>query len=250
MSKMLCIGTIMKHASLFSGIGGFDLAAEWLGWENIFQVEKDAFCQGVLKKNFKNTRIYDDITTFDGTPYRGTIDVLSGGFPCQPFSIAGHMRGHEDERALWPEMLRVIQEIRPRWVVGENVANFAKMGLDSAFADLENLGYSVGAAILPACAVNAPHQRNRIWIIAHASGTGLQGVSESGSPRTIGTGTAQQSTRLLRTDWKKFPTQSPICTGDDGLSPKLVRLATKAAGNAAVPQLIYEIFKMLQEIEK
>lgn len=112
----------MTHASLFTGIGGFDLAAEWCGWENVFQVENDPYCKELLKQNFPKTKKYGDIKKFKGKEYRRTIDVLSGGWPCQPFSVAGKRKGKEDDRYLWPEMLRVIQNVQPRWVVGENVS--------------------------------------------------------------------------------------------------------------------------------
>ena len=111
----------MTHGSLFSGIGGFDLAAQWLGWENIFHCEINPFCQIVLKYHFPNSIQHHDITKTDFTIYRGRIDVLTGGFPCQPFSVAGKQLGTEDDRHLWPEMLRVIREVAPEWIVGENV---------------------------------------------------------------------------------------------------------------------------------
>lgn len=177
----------MTHASLFSGIGGFDLAAEWCGMTNVFQVEIDQFCQKVLEKNFPNTKRYGDIKQFDGTEYRGTIDVLSGGFPCQPFSQAGKRAGTEDDRYLWPEMLRVIREIQPQWVVGENVAGLITWNNGLVFeqvcADLEAEGYEVQPLVIPACAVNAPHRRDRIWFVAHSKGIGTRresrGVPES-----------------------------------------------------------------------
>lgn len=155
----------MTHASLFTGIGGFDLAAEWCGFENIFQVEIDKFCLKLLNKRFPNAQKFKDIKEFDGRPFRGRVDIISGGFPCQPFSVAGKRKGKTDDRYLWPEMLRVIQEIKPRWVVGENVAGFIEMGLEQSWIDLENEGYEVQPIIIPACAVNAPHRRDRVWII-------------------------------------------------------------------------------------
>src|ERR1700753_3157416 len=111
----------MRHGSLFSGIGGFDLAASWMGWENVFQCEKDEFCQRLLKFYWPKAKLYEDVREFDGRSYKGAIDVLSGGFPCQPFSNAGKRRGTADDSYLWPEMHRIIAEVRPRWVVGENV---------------------------------------------------------------------------------------------------------------------------------
>lgn len=167
MGKTKTTGAGMNHGSLFSGIGGFDLAAEWCGWTNVFQVEIDKYCQRLLSLRFPNTQRFTDIKEFDGTPYKGQIDVISGGFPCQPFSHAGKRKGKDDDRYLWPEMFRVIKEIKPAWVVGENVAGFINMGLDESIADMESEGYEVQAFIIPACAVNAPHRRDRAWIVAY-----------------------------------------------------------------------------------
>jgi DNA (cytosine-5)-methyltransferase 1 len=164
---------VLTHASLFSGIGGFDLAAQWSGFENIFQVEIDDFCQKVLTKNFPNTHKFLDIKTFDGSKYENKIDVLTGGFPCQPFSIAGKRKGSNDDRNLWSEMFRAIREIKPTWIVAENVRGIltTEGGLvfGQAITDLENEGYEIQPFIIPACAVNAPHKRDRIWIVAQNS---------------------------------------------------------------------------------
>ncbi|HAE65726.1 MAG TPA: DNA (cytosine-5-)-methyltransferase, partial [Sphingobacterium sp.] len=179
----------MTHGSLFSGIGGFDLAAQWMGWQNIFHCEINPFCQKILKYYWPNADSYTDIKQTDFSIYRGKIDVLSGGFPCQPFSTAGKRKGAEDDRYLWPEMLRAIDEIRPTWVIGENVAGLASMVQPEAYktnvesqiniqgevdqetvleyqqyvtetvcSDLEHLGYSVQPIIIPACATGAPHR--------------------------------------------------------------------------------------------
>lgn len=166
----------MRHGSLFSGIGGFDLAAEWAGWENIFHCEINPFGQKVLKYYWPNSIQYHDITKTDFTIHRGTIDVLTGGFPCQPYSQAGKRLGKEDERHLWPEMLRAIREIQPRWVVGENVRGLITWNgglvFDEVQADLEAAGYEVLPFLLPASGVNAPHERYRIWFVAYAKGYG------------------------------------------------------------------------------
>jgi DNA (cytosine-5)-methyltransferase 1 len=170
----------MNHASLFSGIGGFDLAAEWTGWNNVFNCEWEEFPRKVLKHHFPNAKQYEDIKDFNATEYRGRIDVLSGGFPCQPFSVAGLRKGTEDSRYLWPQMLRVIGECQPRWVVGENVRGLVSwagkdgrvgMVFETCCTDLEALGYSVQSFIIPACATNAPHERARVWIIAYSDNT-------------------------------------------------------------------------------
>ena len=161
----------MTHASLFSGIGGFDLAAEWMGWQNVFNCEIDPFCRKVLAYHFPDAKQYEDIKTTDFTIHRGHIDVLTGGFPCQPFSLAGKRKGANDDRYLWPEMLRAIREIRPRWVVGENVLGIVNwsdgMVFEQVQADLEAAGYEVQPFLIPACAVDAPHRRDRVWFVAH-----------------------------------------------------------------------------------
>ena len=160
----------MKHGSLFSGIGGFDLAAEWMGWENVFHCEWNPFGQKVLHHYWPQAIQYHDITQTDFTIYRGTIDILTGGFPCQPYSMAGKRLGKEDERHLWPEMLRAIREIAPRYVVGENVLGLTNWNgglvFDEVHSDLESAGYEVQAVVIPAAAVNAPHGRDRVWFVA------------------------------------------------------------------------------------
>jgi DNA (cytosine-5)-methyltransferase 1 len=168
----------MKHGSLFSGIGGFDLASEWMGWENVFHCEIAEFPRKVLNYYWPNAKTHEDITKTDFTIYRGTIDILTGGFPCQPYSAAGKRLGKEDSRHLWPQMLRAIQEIKPRWIVGENVAGFLTWNDGLVFrevcTDLENEGYEVQAFIIPACAVGAPHRRDRVWIVANCNSAGFQ----------------------------------------------------------------------------
>ena len=188
----------MRHASLFSGIGGPEVAAAMLGWENVFHCEINGFGRKVLEYWFPDSESYEDITKTDFTKFRGTIDVLTGGFPCQPFSYAGKRGGQSDERYLWPEMLRVINEVRPTWVIGENVAGITTMvescqvtdmgseatlfeasggihrytaefafTIERICSDLESEGYSVQPMLIPACAVGAPHRRDRVFFIAH-----------------------------------------------------------------------------------
>jgi DNA (cytosine-5)-methyltransferase 1 len=155
----------MIHASLFSGIGGFDLAATWLDWENVFQCEINSFCRQILKYHFAEGELFNDITKTDFTKYANQIDVLSGGFPCQPYSVAGKRKGKDDERHLWPHMLRAIREIKPTWVVGENVRGLVSWNgglvFDEVQTDLETEGYEVLPFLLPAAGVNAPHRRER-----------------------------------------------------------------------------------------
>lgn len=168
----------MTHASLFSGIGGFDLAAEWMGWTNLFNCEWEEFPRQVLKHNFPNAIQHGDIKELDATAYAGRVDILTGGFPCQPYSLAGKRKGKEDERHLWPEMLRVIRECSPRYVVGENVRGLvgwnAGMVFEEVCSDLEACGYAVQPFLLPAAGVGAPHRRDRIWFVAWNADGGRQ----------------------------------------------------------------------------
>jgi DNA (cytosine-5)-methyltransferase 1 len=295
----------MKHIGLFEGIGGFSLAARWAGWETVVWCEWDEFCQKVLKHHFPEAEHYGDITTTDFTRYAGQIDILTGGFPCQPYSSAGKRLGKEDDRHLWPEMLRAIREIQPTWVVGENVRGLTNwnggMVFDEVQADMEAEGYEVLPFLLPACAVNAPHRRDRIWFIAvkntlqdgcvqrescekrtgvreqrntctgSSNGvclseratanlyqTRLQRGKEFGS---IGGGWAnsdKQFAGFVRTTWDFFPTQSPICSRNDGISNQLDGITFSkwreksigAYGNAIVPQVAYQIFKAINQYNK
>ena len=160
----------MNHGSLFSGIGGFDLAAEWMGWENKFHCDINSFSRKLCSFYWPEAQSYDNIKTTDFRIWREKIDVLSGGFPCQPFSTAGKRMGKEDDRHLWPEMLRAIREIKPRYVVGENVRGIASWSeglvFEEVFTDLEGEGYEVQAFLLPAVGVNAPHKRDRFYFVA------------------------------------------------------------------------------------
>tara|TARA_R110002124_G_scaffold89150_1_gene228216 strand:+ start:211 stop:1083 length:873 start_codon:yes stop_codon:yes gene_type:complete len=285
----------MTHGSLFSGIGGFDLAAEWMGWENVFHCEYDPFCQKVLNHHFPNSKLYEDIKTFDASNYSGRIDILTGGFPCQPFSAAGLRKGTEDDRHLWPQMLRIIREISPRYVVGENVRGLLNWSgglvFEQVCADLENEGYEVTPYLLPAAGKNAPHRRDRIWFVAYrnepSTGTDVRRMPESseeirgrkksfvsGSLCSDGDAPDTESKRLegrrvqdrftysvcereQGTNWENFPTQPPICGGDDGIPkeldgitfPKWRKESIKAYGNAIVPQVAHEIFKAIQKME-
>lgn len=189
----------MNHASLFSGIGGAEVAASMMGWQNLFHCEIQEFPRKVLQYWFPNSESYEDITKTDFHQWQGKVDVLTGGFPCQPFSLAGRRKGADDNRYLWPQMLRAIRQIHPTWVVGENVAGIktmvescqvTQMGrtddlfeenyiyreesrftLDKICADLEAEGYSVQPIVIPACSVGAPHRRDRVWIVARRIST-------------------------------------------------------------------------------
>lgn len=357
----------MKHGSFFNGVGGFQLAAEWMGWENVMSCEINKLLNQVTKYYWPDCTQHEDIRDTDFTIYRNKIDILTGGFPCQPYSLAGKRKGKEDDRHLWPEMLRGIREIQPTYVVGENVFGLVNWSGGLVFhevqADLEAQGYEVFPFILPACAVGAPHRRDRIWFVAHAIGrtarpsrtsgrtdsnrgainpqpqewrgeaelnTGCDtilrnatdtksirrgkkkaNVSEremaefeshhgaeiwdrTSSDNTNVTDTTNTRTESLRerknsihgfenvtdtngiglrgesngfgksrfvgetntpNDWQNFPTQSPVCGGDDGLPSQLDGItfskwrqeSIKAYGNAIVPQVALEIFKAINK---
>ena len=150
-----------------------------MGWDTIAWCERNPFCQKVLNYHFPKAKQHGDITTTDFTIYRGQCDILTGGFPCQPYSVAGKRLGKEDERHLWPHMLRAIREIKPAWVVGENVSGLISwnggMVFDEVQTDLENEGYEVIPFVLPACGVDAPHKRDRVWFIAYCKDKGVIG---------------------------------------------------------------------------
>lgn len=335
----------MKHASLFSGIGGAELAATWMEWQNVFHCEINEFPRKILEYWYPNSVSYEDITTTDFTPWRGKVDILTGGFPCQPFSMAGKRLGAEDDRYLWPHMLRAIREIQPTWVVGENVAGLITMvqpgeefevgsqtslfnesyrtreeqpyTIEEICQGLEREGYSVQPFVIPACAVGAPHRRDRVWIVAHRTDPGLENLQqewpdevrgfghvthadgnrqrrregeqilERECKRTADVGNGCKNGSVANPDsnglenrnasgkqniqsrhgfkascrkasWADFPTQSPVCLRNDGLSLGLVNItfpkwraeSVKALGNAIVPQVIYEIFKAIEEHER
>lgn len=196
----------MNHLSLFSGIGGADLAAAWAGIDTVAHSEIDPYCIRVLEKNFPGVPNLGDIKTltresfYDATGLR-SVDIISGGFPCQPWSCAGKQRGTSDDRHLWPEMLRVIKELRPTWIIGENVAGFINMALDDALSDLEAEGYKARPFVLPACSVGAPHQRNRVFIVGYAKHHGslaaevTRGTGETRHDLTQGQDTTWESER-------------------------------------------------------
>jgi len=169
---------VMRLLDLFSGIGGFSYAAEKLvgGYETVAFCEQDEFCQKVLRKHWKDVPIYDDVRTIDAARL-GRIDIVAGGFPCQAVSQAGLQKATEDDRWLWDEMLRIIQDCKPRWVIGENVVGLININEGVLFeqvqTDLEKEGYSVQSVVIPACAKNAPHRRDRVWIVGYSNDNGL-----------------------------------------------------------------------------
>ena len=183
----------LTHLSLFSGIGGLDLAAEMAGFVTVGQCEWADYPTKVLEKHWPDVPRWRDIRTLTGDDFfertgLRTVDVISGGFPCQPFSVAGKQRGKEDDRFLWPEMCRVIHEIRPTWVIGENVPGIVNLALDQVLADLENIGYSTQAFIIPACGVDAPHLRYRVAIVAYSESKQPSGRMQRSEENASGDG--------------------------------------------------------------
>lgn len=248
----------MKHGSLFSGIGGFDLASEWMGWENVFHCEIAEFPRKVLNYYWPNAKTHEDITKTDFNIYRGTIDILTGGFPCQDASIAGKKKGLQGQRTgLFYEMLRAIREIRPRYIVAENVANITKINNGHDFRiiinELARLGYNAEWRIIYASEVGAPHKRARLYLVAYPNSIRLQprktflsNVAEKIAPfKWMFNGTSIQIVRGGR--WNCEP---PILCVDDGISRPMVRKSIKGYGNAVVPQVVHKIFQAIQHIEK
>ncbi|GED71205.1 hypothetical protein BRE01_49070 [Brevibacillus reuszeri] len=166
----------MRMLSLFAGIGGIDLAAHWAGIETVAFCEIEPFCQQVLQKHWPGVPIFDDVRTINKQQLieegvigdERAIDIICGGYPCQPFSNSGQRLGEEDDRHLWPEMLRLIRELRPTWVLGENVDGHVTLGLDTVLADMDKAGYTARAFVIPAAAVGAPHQRKRVFVVGYS----------------------------------------------------------------------------------
>jgi DNA (cytosine-5)-methyltransferase 1 len=294
----------MRHGSLFSGIGGFDLAASWLNWENVFHCEINEFGQKILKYYWPNAISYGDITKTDFTIHRGGIDILTGGVPCQPASVVGQRKGETDDRWLWPEMLRVVREIKPPFVVCENPTGIISLGygkpLESILSSLEDEGFQIELFIIPSCAIQAPHKRERIWIIAYSkkftsnsivggkfglfrklrevpkknTNTGNYGcevntpdsncVRQQGQRKIIrpmqSKKNKERETNRINCNnegdgWRNFPTQSPLCSRDDGISSRLDGItfskwrneSIKAYGNAIVPQIALQLFKAIEQ---
>lgn len=156
----------MRVLDLFSGIGGFSLGLERAGFQTVAFCEIEEYPRLVLKRHWPDVPIFKDVRLLDGKQFRGAVELICGGFPCQPFSVAGKQGGKEDDRHLWPEMLRLVHEVKPAFVICENVAGFIRMALDDALLDLESEGYTCQSFVIPACAVGAVHRRDRVWIIA------------------------------------------------------------------------------------
>lgn len=271
----------LTHLSLFSGIGGIDLAAHWAGFETVAFCEQNKFCQQVLGKHWPGVPIYDDIFTLTNESLAGrgvdpgSITLISGGFPCQPFSTAGKQKSHSDDRFLWPQMLRLIKEIRPRWVLGENVTGIINLALDDVLISLESAGYTARSIVIPACSVGAYHRRERVFIIANSmysfpSTKQKCKREEMGQRENImGHGQEQrlagfmalsaserlerharpilswEGNRLTSSNW--WPIEPGVGRVAHGIPRRVDRL--KSLGNAVVPQQVYPILKLIADYE-
>lgn len=276
------------HIDLFSGIGGFALSAQWAGFQTVAFCEIDAYCQAILKERFGavmadaccggrrrrgepsstraeaalgSPRLHADIRTLNGQLYVGAA-LLTGGFPCQPFSVAGKRAGAADDRFLWPEMLRVIDEARPSWVLGENVAGIVQMELDRVLSDLESLGYSCWPLVIPACAVDARHRRDRVWIVGYANNPSRTAQPQRGI-RDERRRTCDASYETRRSKQQSWSTQCGLGGMVDGLpvwmdEPADIPRVTKGQknrserlkglGNAIVPAVAFEILSAIRTV--
>ena len=286
---------MLTHLSLFSGIGELDLAAEMAGFVTVGMCEWADYPTKILERHWPDVPRWRDIRTLTGESFYErtglrTVDVVSGGFPCQPFSIAGKRGGKDDDRYLWPEMLRVIHEIRPSWVLGENVLGIVNLALDTVLSDLAEEGYEGQAFVIPACSVDAPHRRDRVAILANSDSAGLQGCEQHRAPDQGGRrpephGPAAEccetvlhtnrerlekrdGERVGRQEEHKEPKQTD-CQNIRGriidgrtqwaTEPDVGRVAhgvpnrvdrIKCLGNAVVPQQFYPFFAAIAEIER
>lgn len=244
----------MKHLGLFEGIGGFSLAARWMGWQTVAWCEWDEDCQHVLKQHFPEAIPHDDITKTDFTGYAGSIDIVTSGFPCQPYSISGDRLGDSDDRALWPEMLRAVSEIAPRWLIGENVAGITNLAggetLRRIRIDLENIGYKVEMYDIPAYCAGLQTMERHIWIVAKAIGQRHERSKEvkdqdSGNEREFPGGYKRDGAR-----WNI--SESKFCRVSERVSERLDKgdkQRLKQLGNAIPPQVAYQIFKAIEAYE-
>jgi DNA (cytosine-5)-methyltransferase 1 len=248
----------MKVLDLFSGIGGFSLAAEWVGFETAAFCEIDEKCQKVLKKHWPNVPIHSNIKELNGVDYAG-IDIITGGYPCQPFSVAGSQKAQSDDRHLWPEMFRVITQAKPTWTICENVLGHVRLGLDKVLNDLESIGYTCQSFIIPALAKGANHNRERVFIVAYSSSNGPHEGSTTRSNETAngngkkGAHKNSNNERLgsLRAGMERgscspwaWGAEPPALRVDDGLPDRMDR--NKMLGNSIHPSIAYELFKAIR----
>ena len=249
----------LTHLDLFSGIGGFALAARWAGVDTVAFCEIDDFATKVLRKNFPGVPVLPDIKELNGNEFKG-VNIITGGYPCQPFSVAGAQRAQNDDRHLWPEMRRVIAQAEPDCVICENVYGHVRLGLDAVLFDLASLGYTAQPFVIPAVAAGANHRRDRVYIVAYAGGDGLY---ESTRTRCIGTPDDDRTQGADKSIYDEgrcgvrdtvgwgscssgaWGVEPPALRVDDGLPDRVDRI--KSLGNAIVPQLAYKIFRGIAE---
>jgi DNA (cytosine-5)-methyltransferase 1 len=243
----------MKCGHLFNGIGGFALAAHWMGWENVFHCEIDQWSNAVMKKNFPNSKRYGDIKKADFRDWMGAVDIVSGGDPCQPSSYSGLRKGKADTRYLWPEYYRCVSECRPRYIINENVPGSISNGiLDEKINDLEAIGYACWPPlVIPASAVGALHRRDRVWLVANSDGGG-SGAGEL--PPVLpekGQGKAFVNPGIFDAKWASGENKSEILRMADGLSSGLdLCKRVKGCGNAIVPQVVLKIYGAIGFFDK
>lgn len=263
---------------LFSGIGGFSYAGQMAGFKTIGFCEKDEFCSKVLHKHWPQIINYGDIRNIRHHKY---VDLITGGFPCQPFSVAGKKKGKDDDRYLWPQFFRIIKQSKPAWIIAENVPGIIDMALDNILNDLESEGYETKAFCIPACAIGAPHKRERLWIVANRNSercndsdniwqkrylqddqkrdvATIQSEWNKWKPRSWETFNAQDwlegvadtdsfdDDKRPKFGWKE--NQPPIPGVDDGLPDIVDR--NKSLGNSIVPQVVFPILKFINIFER
>jgi DNA (cytosine-5)-methyltransferase 1 len=235
----------VRHLDLFSGIGGFALAAEWAGWQTVGFSEIDEYASKVLSKHWPNVKNHGDIKNIG----KVECDIITGGFPCQPFLVAGSQKAQEDDRHLWPQMLRVIKQCRPTWVLGENVARLTSDGIVTVLQDLYQIGYDAEWHCVPAYAVGAPHERDRIWVVAYPM---QQGEARRRTCRIGGWGGCKGEARQDGWDGAKkgnvqLWTEPSVDRVAYGIPNGVDRI--NALGNAIVPQVAAEILRRMMRFD-
>lgn len=240
----------LTHLDLFSGIGGFSLASNQAGFETVGFSEVDPYAIKVLKRHWPDVPNFGDIRTADLSSV-GNVTVLTGGFPCQPWSLAGKRRGHDDDRHLWPAMRDAIAKVRPAWVIGENVPGIANMVLADILAELEGLGFQCQSFLIPACAVGAPHIRERVWIVAH-SRCGEQSEQRYTEQVFAKWHRAEESANQaggsgLYAGRRAWASDAGVLRMADGIPDRVDRL--QGLGNAIVPQVALPFFDAIAALE-
>jgi DNA (cytosine-5)-methyltransferase 1 len=225
------------HIDLFSGIGGFAIAAQAAGFRTIGFSEVDEYASRILKRHWPTVPNYGDIRNARGI----RADLVTGGFPCQPFSTAGKRGGARDDRALWPEMCRVIEEARPSWVLAENVPGIINMELDRVLSDLDRIGYTCWPVVIPACAVDAKHYRERVWILANSM--------RRGKPLGWDVGRVGREQELdAKPSLWEVASESPVLGVDARIPKRLHQPRCRALGNAIVPQVAQVLLEAMRKL--